>query len=261
MRFGFVTDELSPEPREAIEMALEWGVRDFEIRNVRGVRFPRFTDDTLDELAALREEYDIAYTAVSPGFFKCHLDDTEHIGYALGEGLDITAEFMEGCEIPLMICFGFEAATGEDHQAVDLLRCLAERMTEHHLSVAIENETHCKVDTPDRIAAFVREIGCPNLGANWDLGNLKEGAPQGFPEGYEVVKPFVFNVHAKDVALLPNGETEWKPIGEGLCDWRGQMSALARDGIVEHVTIENHCGPPERVGRHNLEALSGYLGS
>ncbi len=40
MRFGFVTDELSQDPREAIETALEWGVRDFEIRNVGGARFP-----------------------------------------------------------------------------------------------------------------------------------------------------------------------------------------------------------------------------
>jgi sugar phosphate isomerase/epimerase len=106
---------------------------------------------------------------------------------------------------------------------------------------------------------MLRLVGRPNLGANWDLGNLKEGAADGFPEGYELVKRHIVNVHAKDVVALGDGEAEWRPIGDGLCDWRGQMQALARDGIVEHVTIENHCGPPEEVGLHNLETLKSYL--
>ncbi len=261
MRFGIVTDELSQEPREAIEMALAWGIRDFEVRGVRGVRFPRFEDNTLDELAALREEYDIRYTAVSPGFFKCRLDDADHIAYALGEGLEITMDFMEGCNVPTLICFGFEMEPGTDHEAIAQLKRLADRLAERNLCGAVENETHCKFNTPARVAELLRRAGRPNLGVNWDLGNLKEYAPQGFPEGYERVKRYIFNVHAKDVALLDDGTAEWKPIGEGVCDWAGQMQALARDGVVEHVTIENHCGPPAEVGLHNLKALQGYLES
>ncbi|MBN2310246.1 MAG: sugar phosphate isomerase/epimerase [Candidatus Hydrogenedentes bacterium] len=261
MEFGIVTDELSQEPREAIELALGWGIRRFEIRNIRGVRFPRFTDDTLDELAALREEYDIRYTAVSPGFFKCHLDDDAHIDYALGDGLDLTMDFMEGCDVDLMICFGFELATGADGPAVELLQRLADRLGERDFGAGVENETHCKFNTPERIAALLEAAGRPNLGANWDPGNLKEGAAEGFPGGYECVRPWIVNVHAKDVAVLADGTTEWRRIGEGVCDWRGQMEALARDGIVEHVTIESHCGPADEAGRHNLAALRSYLDS
>ena len=259
VEFGIVTDELSDNPREAIEMALGWGIRLFEIRGANGVRFPRHRDDTLDTLIALREEYAIEYTAVSPGFFKCHLEDAEQVDYALGEGLEIAMDFMEACETPVLICFGFEMDTGTDDEAVSRLRELADRLAERNLAAAVENETHCKLNTPDRIDALLRRLGRPNLGANWDLGNLKEGARDGFPAGYELVKPHIQNVHAKDVALLPDGTTEWKPIGEGVCDWPGQMRALARDGVVDHVTIENHCGPPEKVGLHNLETLQRYL--
>lgn len=261
MRFGIVTDELSQDPREAIELALSWGIRDFEIRNVRGVRFPRFEDDTLDELAALREEYDIRYTAVSPGFFKCRLDDEAHIDYALGEGLELTMDFMEGCDVPLLICFGFEIEPGTDDEAIALLQRLADRLEERRFQGAVENETHCKLSTPARVADLIRRVARPNLGVNWDLGNLKEHAAEGFPQGYELVKPHIVNVHAKDVALLEDGTTEWKPIGQGICDWAGQIRALAHDGVVEHVTIENHCGPPDEVGYHNLETLKEYLGA
>ncbi|HOZ47993.1 MAG TPA: sugar phosphate isomerase/epimerase [Candidatus Hydrogenedentes bacterium] len=259
MRFGIVTDELSQEPREAIEMALAWGIRDFELRGIRGARFPRFDVAVLDELAALREEYDIRYTAVSPGFFKCHLEDEAEVGYALGEGLDIAMDFMEGCDIPLLICFGFEMDTGTDNEAIKLLQRLADRLDERALHGAVENETHCKFNTPARIADLLRRINRPNLGANWDYANLKEYALRGFPDGYEKVKRYILNVHVKDVALNDDGMTEWKPVGEGVCDWRGQIKALARDGLVEHVTIENHCGPPERVGPQNLKTLRGYL--
>jgi len=259
MRFGFVTDELSQDPREAIETALAWDVHDFELRFVRGVRFPRHTDDTLDHLAALREEYGIRYTAVSPGFFKCSLKDEDELRDAFSEPLDRSIEFMRCCDVPLMICFSFELDSGTDAEAVSHLQRLADRLAEHGLSVAIENERDQLCTSPGRIVDILQQVDRPNMGANWDLGNLKDLAPQGFPEGYETVKPFIRNVHAKDVALLNNGDTEWRPIGEGVCDWRGQMQALARDGFVEHVTIENHCGPLIDVGHRNLATLRGFL--
>ncbi|MCP4642456.1 MAG: sugar phosphate isomerase/epimerase [bacterium] len=260
MDFGIVSDELSQDPRAAIEMALGWGIRKFELRGVHDIRFPGHDLGILDELAALREEFEIEYTAVSPGFFKCHLTDEAHIDFALGDGLERAMDFMEGCDVPLMVCFGFELETGTDEQAVEQLQRLADRLADRDLQAGVENETHCKFNTPERIDALLRQVARPNMGANWDLGNLKEGAPDGFPGGYELVKPHIVNVHAKDVALLDNSETEWRPIGKGVCDWEGQMQALARDGIVEHVTIENHCGPSEEVGIHNLKTLRGFLG-
>jgi sugar phosphate isomerase/epimerase len=259
MRFGFVTDELSQDPREAIETALAWDVRDFELRFVQGVRFPRHTGDTLDHLAALREEYNIRYTAVSPGFFKCSLKDEAALHEAFGEFLDRGIEFMCHCQVPLMICFSFELDSGTDDEAVGWLQRLADRLAEHGLAAAIENERDQFCTSPQRIVEILENVNRPNMGANWDLGNLKDLAPEGFPNGYERVKPFIRNVHAKDVAILNGGATEWRPIGEGVCDWRGQMQALARDGAVEHVTIENHCGPLIEVGRRNLDTLSRFL--
>lgn len=261
MRFGFVTDELSQDPREAIETALAWGVRDFELRSVRDVRFPRHRDDTLELLARLCEEHEVQYTAVSPGFFKCGLGDRAHIDYALGEGLDRAMEFMAQCQVPLLICFGFDRDSGPEDQAVELLQRLAERLDENGFRGAVENHADSFFDVPDRIGALLRRVNRLNLGANWDIANLKQHAPEGYPEGYETVKQFVFNVHAKDVAILPDGSTEWRPIGEGVCDWPRQMAALKRDGTVDHITIESHCGPAVEVGHRNLRVLQGYFES
>lgn len=259
MEFGIVTDELSEDPREAIETALEWGITRFEIRSVLGVRFPRFIDDTLDLLVSLSAEYDIQYTAVSPGFFKCSIKDTDHIEYALGKGLDIAMDFMEGCDIPTLICFGFEQGTGTEHDAIHHLKELADRLEERNLCGAVENEVDTMFDTPAHVAELLRRAGRPNLGANWDYANLKQYAPEGFPEGYERVKRHIVNVHAKDVALSEKGAAKWVPIGEGVCDWQGQISALAQDNLVEHITIEPHCPRADKVGLQNLQTLQRYL--
>lgn len=261
MHFGFVTDELSQDPREAIETALEWDVRRFELRNVRGTRIPRHTDDTLELLVRLCEEYKIHYTAVSPGFFKCALDDAEHIAHALGDGLDIVMEFMAATRCQQLICFGFEKDSGPEDRAVELLQRLADRLGENGFSGAVENETHCFFDEPEHIAGLLRRVNRLNMGANWDPGNLKQFAREAYPEGYETVKPYVFNVHAKDVAILNDGSTEWRPIGEGVCDWRDMIQAIKKDGLVQHITIESHCGPPLEVGRRNLETLRAYADS
>ncbi|MCL4693976.1 MAG: sugar phosphate isomerase/epimerase [Candidatus Hydrogenedentes bacterium] len=259
MRFGFVTDELSQDPREAVEMALEWGVREFEIRHVHDKRFPRLPLNMLDRLVDLQDEYDIAYTAVSPGFFKTRIDDEPHIAYATGEGLHVAVDFMQACEIPLLICFGLESTPGTDKEAVARIGSFADQLADFELHAAVENETHCKFNTPERIASLLQQCDRPNLGANWDLANLKEGAEEGFPDGYETVKEYIRNVHAKDVVVTSEGRVEWRPIGEGVCDWRGQMRALLEDQIVERVTIESHCGPPEHVGQHNLTMLKRFV--
>jgi len=158
-----------------------------------------------------------------------------------------------------LICFGFELDTGTDDEAVARLQDLADRLADRGLRGAVENETHCKFNTPERIAALLARINRPNLGANWDLANLQEGAADGYPAGYETVKPYIVNVHAKDWAM-EDGRPVWKPIGEGVCDWAAQIRAIEADGIVEVVTIENHCGPLETVARHNLAQLRQYSG-
>jgi len=259
LRFAFVTDELSQDPRKAVELALEWGVRTFEIREVHDKRFPRLPLTVLDELVDIQDEYEIRFTAVSPGFFKTRLDDEPHLAYATGDGLHIAMDFMDACEIPLMICFGFETTPGTDSEAVARLGAFADQLAGRGRHLAVENETHSKFNTPERVASLLQQCDRPNLGANWDLANLKEGAEAGFPDGYETVKPFIRNVHAKDVAVLSTGAVEWRPIGEGACNWKDQMRALVEDQIVEHVTIENHCGPPENVGRHNLDLLKRFV--
>ena len=216
MRFGFVTDELNTDPREAIETALAWGVQDFEIRNVRGERFPRHSDHVLDELAALRDEFSIRYTAVSPGFFKCHLTDKASIEYALGEGLKRTLEFAERCDVPVIICFGFEMATGTGRRS-GRGYCASGPTGSRTTPCAAPSRTRRTASSIRRPAS--RHCSSAWTGPTWaptgTSATCNKGARDGFTDGYELVKPYIVNVHAKDVAQLADGSMAWKPIGPG----------------------------------------------
>ena len=258
MRFAFVTDELSPDPREAIETALAWDVHEFELRTVHGRRFPDLAPGGLDALAAMRDEYGIRYTAVSPGYFKAAVGDTAHRDHVFNDSLPRTLEFMESCEVPVLIVFSFEAEPAAPGEVVDVLRALNDAVGSRRASVAVENEADHHFHSPEAIATLLAETDCVRVGANWDPGNLLGEASGAFPGGYETVKRFIFNVHAKDVAV-ERGQRVWKRIGEGLVDWAGQIRALEREGLVEHVTIESHCAPGVEAGLHNLRTLRAYL--
>ncbi len=255
MRFAFVTDEIHDDPKVAIETALDWGITDFEIRNIWGKRFPRVSLSEMDTLLAMKEEYGIHYTALSPGFFKESLRKQDALEYVWKEGTQKTFDFARQAEIPLVICFSFQKNCGTRQEVVELLKRMGMRAEASNIRIAVENEREHWCDMPPAICTILKEINLANVGLNWDPGNMKQDASQAFPQGYEQVKPFIFNVHVKDVVLLESGETQWSPLGTGLCDWQGQMKALLKDGVVDSVTIESHCGPRVEVGKHNLSYL------
>ncbi|RIK68470.1 hypothetical protein DCC62_24265, partial [candidate division KSB1 bacterium] len=63
--------------------------------------------------------------------------------------------------------------------------------------------------------------------------------------------------HVKDT--IKGSLVECVPVGEGKVDWQGQLRALARDKVVEHVTIETHCLPLIENSKKNLEVVRRML--
>ena len=67
MRIGIVTDEISSNVREAIELGVSWGIMDYELRVVGDARVPAISPATVDELLQFKAKFGIRYTAISPG--------------------------------------------------------------------------------------------------------------------------------------------------------------------------------------------------
>ncbi len=67
MKIGIITDEISADPETAIELGVEWGIYDYEIRGFGNERVPLFSTYQKERLKELLNEYEVRIIAISPG--------------------------------------------------------------------------------------------------------------------------------------------------------------------------------------------------
>jgi len=87
MEIAFVTDEISANPEEAIQIGCSWGIKLYELRVIGENRVPHISEAEKQNLKALAQKHNIKYTAISPGTFKGNLQNDEQIQHELNEVL------------------------------------------------------------------------------------------------------------------------------------------------------------------------------
>lgn len=261
LELGFVSDEISPDFREALQYGLSWGISRYELRNLTSGRIPNVTPAELQEVLGQVAEHRVIVTALSPGIFKHNLSKRDELEKELSETLPRTMEIARQFGTSLIIIFGFQREKGEPddryHQAVEFMRRAAVIAERGGMRLAIENEPGFWCDSGENTATLIRDVGSKALGANWDPCNGYGTEEVPFPNGYRALRDFICNVHVKDTkegALI-----RCVPVGEGAIDWTGQLKALVHDRIVNHVTIETHCLPLIEKSRQNVETLQRML--
>lgn len=261
LSLGFVSDEISPDFREAARHAKEWGVSLFELRVLKSGRVPAIDAAELKDVFTVVENEHLRITALSPGIFKHPLSKSSELKRELEETLPQTLDLAKKFNASLVIVFGFQReaneAAGNFARGVDFMNQAAEEAEQVGITLAIENEPGFWCDSGSNTAKLIETVGSPALRANWDPCNGYGMPETPFPDGYEAIKRFIANVHVKDTkkgALI-----ECVPVGEGVIDWKGQLQALLRDQIIEHITIETHCLPLVKKSKQNVETLRKYL--
>ena len=261
MRIGFVTDEISANVEEALNIGVSWGIRDFELRMMGEHRVPAVDAGDIRRVIALRQRHGLRITALSPGVFKGTLQDEARLTSELHDTLPETFHLARVFDTKTIIIFGFQRSAGDtaDHEwkAVEVLRRAAWSAQEYGMTLAVENEPGFWCDTGANTARVLAQVNSAALCANWDPANALGTEPEPFPEGYNALKKWIANVHVKDA--VQGTSAEYVAVGEGNVDWRGQLQALVRDKAVEQVTIETHCLPLLENSQKNLKAVRGIL--
>jgi sugar phosphate isomerase/epimerase len=261
MRIGIVTDEISPDIREAISLGVSWGIRDFEFRTSQSGRVPYISDEDLQELLTCQKEFGVKITALSPGLFKIPLEDEAAIKKDLDEVLQSTIQLAHKFHTDLIITFGFlrsvSASSLEFDRAVEVLRKAADHAEKEGITLALENEPGFWADSGKKTAKLLAAVNSKSLRANWDPANALGAENFPFPAGYEALKPWVVNIHVKDAKK--EATLACVPVGEGRVNWEGQLRALVKDGRLRHVTIETHCLPLIEKSKQNVETVGRLL--
>ena len=265
LQIGFVTDEVSRDIAQSLQLCREWGVGLFELREGRNRRFPYFDDD---ELRLVRDAIDSGarITAVSPGIFKRPIEDKASIENDLEVRLPESLRIAKDLGCPTVIAFGFEIERddpGLRSAVVDTMRRAADLAAEADMIVAVENEPAFWFDTPEQCASLIEEIGHPAVKLNWDPANMHWGGVLPTKVDFDVALPHIVNLHVKDFAPHDK-QMPWRPVGEGVTPWEDILSWVVdarNDGLLHlnHLTIETHYLPAESGSRRSLENVRSML--
>ena len=239
MKLAVFTDEISPDPTRAIQLAAAWQIPFVEVRNLSGSRFPQLSDAELEGFYRQVIDSGLCISGVSPGFCKCPVDDPS-VPEMLAMGLPRACEWAQRWGTALVSCFGFQ----RHHRGtvpggvVDRLGQMAEIAARHGCRLVLENEAGCWGDTGVEAAGIIRQVAAGNLSLLWDPGNsARAGSTHPYPDEYGKVKTLVSHVHLKNFSPETGS---WSLLERGIVDWPGQLAALERDGYGGFVVIETH---------------------
>ncbi|MGA9398565.1 MAG: sugar phosphate isomerase/epimerase family protein [Anaerolineaceae bacterium] len=283
MRISIITDEISADPETAVELGVQWGVKDFELRGYYCDRVPRLTAYQKQRLQEVLDRYDARVIALSPGLFKfpfpakqpeeiplpwldqlyyekwaaAHKQIEEHLNELLPESLDYACEL--GAQNVIIFAFS-RGGQSPGEPPDELLNCLlkaAERTKASGLQLVIENEAGFWADTGERTGYIVQQINHPALGVNWDPGNAFFEGDTPYPNGYDSIRGRVKHVHFKDAIRNKQGGYEYSV--DGGINWAGQICALKADGYQGYISVETHLRPKVAVAKAALERLSNLI--
>ncbi len=241
MKLSVFTDEVCcDDPDRALSLIAGWGLHWAELRTLRTGRFPLVPDAEIAEFQRQLQGEGLTISAVSPGFFKCPVDNPQ-VRPTLERDLPRACEWARRLGTDLISSFAFARPPGQDQppaQVIDYLGEMARIAAQHGCRLALENEAVCWGGTGLEAAALIRQTGAPNLWLCWDPGNAaRAGAPHPFPDEYQQLKDLVAHVHLKN--FDPEGR-RWSLMAQGVVDWPGQLRALAADGYQGFLVIETH---------------------
>lgn len=250
MILSTVTNEVLPDvspaafPRIFEAISVE-GIKDIEIRVVEGKRFPLVDPDAWERLKSAARNHGVAFSAVSPGLFRAPLN-SELMSLHLNGLLDMSLDLAERLEIDKIIVFAAtrspEDTEADQQKVIDILGDTSDRADKRGFSVQLENIPGSWADTGENCLALLKGVGRDNFGYVWDTGNLYEAEQKHFHDSYEILKPYIRNVHLKDGQFI-DGIMTWHHFGTGVTDIAGQVSALKADGYQGKLTLEAACQP------------------
>jgi len=280
-QLSIITDEVSHDFEQALDMIKEWGLKYVELRTVDRTNLADLDDEGVARVKRLLDEHGLSVVALASPFLKCYLHEPkggpagdaffsqantyeEHLAILKRLG-DLKGVFGTN----MTRCFSFwreDDPMAVFDEVVERLQHSVKLAQEYGLVLAMENENSCNGGTPQEVHDLVDAVDSPTLGVMWDGGNAQWSGVEAYPDGYRVVKDRTYHVHIKDITF-EDGEPHGTVLGQGEVNFRDMFAAMKADGYNGGVSLEPHFkagepGPPEKVKACvvNLQNLVTELG-
>jgi sugar phosphate isomerase/epimerase len=128
------------------------------------------------------------------------------------------------------------------HDIARMFREPVKMLDEAGLTLALENDPSVNTCNAAELRRLLEAVDSPRIGVMWDPGNnLFAPAPERpFPEGYEIIKPYLRHVHLKDARIGTDGQPAVCRLTGGEARIGEMLAALRSDGYEGFVTLEPH---------------------
>ncbi len=263
---GVVTDEISDDLEEAIEIAKSWELEHIELHKIWGKNICDVDEATLSKAISMVRSSGLTVNSIDSLTLRCQLDNDEeysqHMKHLL-KSIEIAPLF--GTNVVRLFSFRKEEDVEEKWDRIFEKMELPIKISEREgVILGFENASSMNIGTSDDLERLFERFDSPNLKLIWDPGNAyAAGEKLPFPDGYEKVKGKIIHVHLKDAILDEQGKNVWKPIGQGDVDYRGQLEALHKDSYKGVIALETHCtsasGSKVEGTKESLDGLMGII--
>ena len=263
MRLSIVSDEISKDFRKAVEYGVDWGITDYEIRNLTTGRVPYVANDEINLVNEIAKEYDLSISAISPGLFEISLGDEDQLKLQIEENIYESFRLADRLGTRNVIIFGFKRYDREPQsnyiQIVHILKRMASLAEKYGFQLLLENKPGFWVDTGVNTAKILDEIDSKNLKAIWDPANAAAAGEIPYPYGYLAIRKHIRSIHVKDYRRNTNKDHEYVVIGDGEVDWQGQFKAIMHGVHIDYITIETQCRPLINNSHRNIVKIIDLL--
>ncbi|WP_042369541.1 sugar phosphate isomerase/epimerase family protein [Streptacidiphilus neutrinimicus] len=272
MELSLITDEVSQDPEEAIDLALGHGLRKVAVRSVWGTNVALLDRPAVDRLAKLFARRGIGVSSVMSPLFKCHVPGAADSGLVDPHFVGLPPVFdqhvavagrlgqiADALSTPLVRIFTFldPSPAGRPCQVgASELATMREAVTDWPSGVepVIENEFVCKVKTLPELAAFGRLSGWRVVAD--PCNGLLAGDSDGLEHMTAELLAATADVHVKD-----RSGARYVPVGDGELRWQQIFERLRQLGYGGTVTLESHLRGDLDGVEASLRALTRLVAS
>lgn len=225
-----------------------------------------FTAEQLREIQALSERYCLPVVSISSSLY----------GGKMGSPDPCDREFTRALLKKQLECAKALGSTGilvvpgggspgisiaEDYRvSAETLSSLRDVITEYGIYVGVENVWNGFFMSPVQMAGFIDSLGCPFIGAYYDVGNVIAFS---WPEFWiEILGTRIHNVHIKDFKRSAglNQGGEFVDLLQGDVNWKGVIPALRKAGFDGYLTAEVFKNDPDMAYEDFYRDVSAAIG-
>ena len=254
-----ITDELTQDFRQALNIASSVGCKTVEVRKVWNKNVALFSDSDLERMKKYLDKKDMKVSVISSPLFKCVLPSSKFAtnktaslsrnpNYNMSY-FDRLVEIADFFETPYIRIFNFlkpmfgQKIEEKWREMIDLMKPYATKAENKNKILVLENESVAFADTVANTIRFLDEIDSPAVKLNLDPGNFYSVRQPVTPDAYEVFynRGWVQHMHIKDPRTrILKLHSLFDVVGTGKINYKDIIQQAIDHNYTGYYSLETH---------------------